>query len=161
MYLIGIEFCNLIHVPVEHDDVRVVVGAPDVHFVEVAVFHAGAEERIAVCHPVGGAVDAIGVGRFLIGALELAPDEVFQVVFHRGDLGRIGVDHVFGGHKRRLAEGRIVASQHVAPPVVEPVGVIGPPQHLLLHVVHRIEAVVPPGAVTVLLMVDNERTALF
>ena len=88
---------NLVHVEIEHHDVRVVVRPPHVLLVQILQRgRAGgqvfgiilAPPRVAVDEPVGRAVDPVRIRPLVVAALEPAPDEVLDVVLERLNLFR-------------------------------------------------------------------------
>jgi len=139
---------DFIHVEVEHDHVRIVVHPPEV------VLPAATVRRAAfpVDLPVGDPVDAVGIF-FLVRALELAPDEIPDMIFQRLDFPGVRIINVLLGEIGRLAEGRIVAGH---PVVFQPVEVIRTPQDRVLHVPFGKQPVVPLGRVAVELTVRQE-----
>ena len=112
--------------------------------------------RVAVDVPVRRAVDAVGVGRLVAAALELAPDEMLEVVLDRLDLFLVRKDDVLGREEGGLAEAGIVAGQGVDHAVEEDVRVLDRPGDLGRHVVGPVDAVPPFRRVLDLLARDEE-----
>ena len=166
---LGVHLGDLVHVEVEHDHVRVVVGAPDMLLGQIAQRRrAGGEllgvglapRRVAVDVPVRRAVDAVRIGALVVAALQPSPDEVLQVILQRLDLLRVGEGDVLRCQIRRFAEARIVAGQSVDHAVQEDVRVVDGPGDLRLHVVWPVDSVPPLRRVLDLLLVDDEGRAL-
>src|SRR5262249_12679103 len=88
------------------------------------------------------------------------PHEMFQVVVDRRDLFRIWKVNVLRCNVGSFGETGIIARQNVAPPAIEAIGVVRSAQHLVLHVVHGVQAVVPLRRVSMLLPMSYKPRAL-
>ena len=156
MNLVRIHLRYLVHVIIQHGDMRVVIRSPDLHLVKVGCPDLCPFRRVTGHLPVGHTIDAVGIRIIFISPLQPVPHKILQVIFYCINLLLIREIDVLGSHIRRLAKARIIACQHIPPPSVKAIGVVRPAEDAVFHVICRKETIVPFGCVTVLSAVDNK-----
>ncbi len=152
LHHLRIELRDVEHPVIQHDDVRIVVDAPDVRLAVASRVRAR-----AVRLEVGDAVDGVGI-RLLVGHLHPAPEILADVELEAFDLLLIRKEDVLRGDVRRPRIPGIVVG--VGEPRGESVAILGAAADLVLLVPVAVHPDVPLRRIGVLVVRDEKRCAL-
>ena len=161
MTFFGIKLRDMIHVIIEHYNMRIVEAAPGAHRVGLIGALREAEILMTVYVPIRRAINAVWIRRLLVGSLQAAPNKMFQIIFHGSNLGVIGKDLVLRSQIGRLAKSGIITGDEIGANTIIDIGLVRREKFAIFHIVWTVKSVEPFGTVLDLLRFHKEFGPLF